>query len=290
MCAHIWGASGRPATFDEYALRYPLLDRGAKRHLTQAWNPGLTLAQVAEEAGCDVDAVRLAIDNGMLEASVFGAEQYVSRTRATLWARHGAPQGDSVRSWISLAGAAKRYGFSEVELHELIAAGRLRHKGEGQSALVSRIQCGALRDEMGYTAEHAAARLGVPQADLHPLLQGLEWRPSDGLIPLAVIRAAAKRLGGARTAPKARTQPSEEWVVSDQALSIAGVSSATLGRWVSENTVDRRYEAGGWRYRTSDLYAQARLYWGARPRRSGCPDWLKATDAGTTAEAPVQAS
>lgn len=290
VCAHIWGAAGRPATFDEYALRYPPLDRGAKRHLTQVWNPGLTLAQVAEQAGCSVNAVRRAIANGMLEATTVGVEQYVSRTRATLWAKHGAPQGDSVRSWISLAGASARYGFSMAEMHEFIATGRLRRKGAGESVLVSRIQCGDLRDQVGYPAEHAAARLGVPLSDLPRLLQGLEWRPSDGLIPLAVIRAAAKRLGRQGATSKVRSPPADEWVVSAQALTIAGVSSATLGRWVAENLVVRRYEAGLWRYRTSDLYAQARQYWAGKPREGRCPKWLKAGPSGKAAHAEGRSS
>ncbi|MFK4706132.1 DNA-binding XRE family transcriptional regulator [Roseateles asaccharophilus] len=277
-CALIWGKKGAPQSFEDYAARYPALEHGAKRHLTQDWNPGLTFKQVADQAECDPEHVQEAFDNGMLEAADYAGTLYVSQTNATLWIKAGAPAGDSVKSWVSLEGAFERYGFSEAEVLAFIAAGRLkRYPGETDppgAILVSRRQCWQLRDELGYTPEHAAARLGVRLSDLPGLLEGLEWRPADGLIPLAVIRSAAKRLGGASARPAPADINRPGWLVAHDAAALAGISKSTLSKWAEEGKVDRQYEAGGFRYKASDVKAAARDLYLKYPDKPGRPEWL----------------
>lgn len=197
-CQQIWGEQGVPATFDDYRLRYPPLNHGAKRHLTRVWTPGLTIAEVAKDARQSVAAVKRAIENGALETTQFKLKLYVSRTAATRWKARRCPTGESMRSWLSLRTASKQYGFTASELNEFIATKSLEHKIGDNGPMrgvvyVSRNQCAALREKMGYTESQAAERLGIAVEALRVILQRLQWRKAKG-IPLAVVQAAKHRL------------------------------------------------------------------------------------------------
>jgi hypothetical protein len=100
-CAKIWGGKNAPRSFEDFALRYPPLAHGAKRHLTLVWSPGLTVAEVAASAGCSPHRVRYAIKLGTLTSTKRGRFLYVSKTDATRWKARKCPTGDSEKSWIS---------------------------------------------------------------------------------------------------------------------------------------------------------------------------------------------
>lgn len=104
-CAQIWGAKGAPLTYEDYALRYPPIAHGAKRHLTREWRYGLRPAEVARHCGRSLTAVMNAISNGMLEFTRKGGRYYVSRTEATRWKARRCPMGGGYQSWISLVTA-----------------------------------------------------------------------------------------------------------------------------------------------------------------------------------------
>lgn len=197
VCAEIWGAQGAPKTFDDYVARYPSLAQGAKRHLTLPWMPGLTLAEVAAQAGRNQPHVRRAIANKVLAASTVKGRLYVTRTDATRWIARGCPNGDDEKSWIALEVACRQYLFTERELRQHIAGGRLRSKVGTNGAMrgieyVLRQQCAQLRETLGFTEDEAARRVGVSVERLRVLLDGLTWRRAEG-IPLAPVQAAIKR-------------------------------------------------------------------------------------------------
>lgn len=79
-CAEIWGEGGAPEDFDDYENRYPPLAHGAKRHLTRKWDPGMTLQELAADAGVPVQLAEKAVANGMLNVTMQGSVQYVSKT------------------------------------------------------------------------------------------------------------------------------------------------------------------------------------------------------------------
>ena len=197
-CAAIWGKKGAPRTFDDYALRYPPLAHGAKRHLTRPWSPGLTIRGVAALSGCSVRRVSRAIANGALNSSLEGRARYVSRTEATRWIARKCTTGDGDRSWISLATARKWYMFTLPELRRFIVGKRLKSKIGTFGAMrgvvyVSRHQCGQLREKIGFTERQAARRAGVSIARMRTLMRGVDWRKAAG-IPLWTVQAAIKRL------------------------------------------------------------------------------------------------
>lgn len=197
-CAEIWGTKGAPRSFEEYAERYAPLVHGAKRHLTREWTPGMTIPEVAAHAGCSTGHVRRAIDKGMLETRSEGTRQYVSRTDATRWKARKCPAGDSVKSWISIDTASKQYLFTPRELRGFITSGKLKSKIGTDGPMkgmvyVSKHQCGKLREEIGFSEEQAARRVGVTVPRLRILLEGVDWRKAEG-IPLATVQAAIKRL------------------------------------------------------------------------------------------------
>jgi len=197
-CVDIWGRKGTPKSFEDFSTRYPDLAHGAKRHLTRPWNPGLTIPELAVYAGRSEHYVRRAIRNGMMEATVEGRRQYVSRTDATRWKARHCPTGEGQHSWISLAAARDQYLFTLAELRGFIARGVLKSKTGTDGAMrgmvyVSRHQCGQLRGKLGFTEEEAARRVGVTVARLRRLLEGVAWRKASG-IPLATVQAAIKRL------------------------------------------------------------------------------------------------
>jgi hypothetical protein len=199
-CAEIWGEANSPRTFDDYVSRYPSLMHGAKRHLTMAWSPGLTVSEVAAQAHCSVAGVRRAIQSGALEARKDGRAVYVTRTNATRWIERRCPTGHGDRSWISLETAAHQYLISESEAQRLIANGELVSKVGQAGAMrgtvyLQRQQCVQLREREGFTEQQAAARLDVPMERLRELLTGVNWRRcADGLIPLVTLQALGKRI------------------------------------------------------------------------------------------------
>lgn len=221
-CAVIWGEQGAPRTFDDYCRRYPPLAHGAKRHLTRPWSPGLTLAEVAEACGCSVPTVAYAIKTGMLASRKEGRATYVTRTAATRWKARNCPSGDGSKSWISIDTARDRYLFTLAELHAFIADGRLKSRVgiEGAAAGVTYVsiqQCRELREEIGFTEEQAAARVGVTVARFRHLLAGVDWRQAEK-IPLVTVQAVIKRLqsrqGYTIEDAIAELQMPKEWVLA----------------------------------------------------------------------------
>lgn len=197
-CVGIWGSAGPPQTFEAYAERYPPLAHGAKRHLTRAWHPGLTLEEVAKRAGCSVAHVRRAVAHGMLSAESHGRRTCVTRTDATRWMSRGSPAGDTQHSWVSLEVAQQRYSFTIWDLKGFIASGALTTRTGTQGAMrgityVSKAQCAKLREVIGFTEEEAAQRAKVTVAEFRDALRGVDWR-GTGAIPLATVQAVAKRL------------------------------------------------------------------------------------------------
>jgi transcriptional regulator with XRE-family HTH domain len=197
-CAQIWGTKGAPRSYEDYALRYPPLAHGAKRHLTREWRYGLRPAEVATHCGRSVSAVMSAISNGMLETNRIGGRLYVSRTEATRWRARRCPMGGSYRSWISLDTAHEWYGFKRGQLRAFITGEKLRSRVGKAGAMrgilyVLRQQCARLRERIGFTEEQAARRVGVSIARFRILLKGVDWRGAEG-IPLDTVNAVKKRL------------------------------------------------------------------------------------------------
>ena len=197
-CAEIWGENGAPRSFEEYAETYPPLAHGAKRHLTRKWDPGMTISAVAGYTGSAVNDVRRAIRSGMLAVTREHRRQYIPRTEAARWKARKCPTGGSTNSWLSLESARKHYLFTLKELRCFIACGRLNSKigtnGPMRGVVyVSKHQCRRLREEIGFTEDEAARRVGVSVPRLRVLLEGVDWRKANG-IPLATVQAAIKRL------------------------------------------------------------------------------------------------
>jgi AraC-like DNA-binding protein len=197
-CAEIWGEGGTPQSYEEYALRYPPLAHGAKRHLTRPWTPGLTIDEVAQACACSRNRVTRAIQAGALTANRIGRQTYVAKTDATLWKARKCPTGGSEKSWLGLDTASKLYGFTLAELEQLIADGTLKSKvGENGPmrglVYVLRQQCAEYRQKNGYTEQEAADRLKVSVEELRHLLSGVNWRGASS-IPLDTINAVRKRI------------------------------------------------------------------------------------------------
>lgn len=215
--------------FEDYVARYPALAHGAKRHLTLSWSPGLTVAEVAAQAGRSLAHVRRAIDNGVLAASPMDGRLRATRTDATRWIARGCPSGDGEKSWIAVETACRQYLFTPRELQRHIAEGRLRHKVGTAGAMrgtvyVLRQQCAQLRETLGFTEEAAARRVGVSVERLRVLLDGLTWRRADG-IPLATVQAAIKR------------RESQEGHTLDEAAALLGVPLAWVKARKRDGTV-----------------------------------------------------
>lgn len=197
-CSEIWGEGGAPQDFDDYEKRYPPLAHGAKRHLTMKWDPGLTVQELAANAGVDIQVAEKAMANGMLNVTMQDGVKYISKTEVARWKARRCPDGDSNTSWISLATASAQYLFTEQELQAFIQSGDLDARkdaaGPNKGQLtVPRHKCGTLRQKLGFTEEEAAARVGVSVAKFKLLLNGAHWRKADG-IPLATVQSVIKRL------------------------------------------------------------------------------------------------
>lgn len=196
-CQAIWGDHGAPADFEDYAKRYAPLPRGAKRHLTRIWSPGVTLAEVARRTRRTPADVRKAIANGALPVTSYRGTTYVSQSALTRWIARKTPIGDSAQCWLPVTEACRTYRFSGREIEDAIASRALiskvpadgKHKGQ---VCVSRHGCAELRAQVGYDIEDAARRVGVPVQRLRTLLTDLDWR-DKGRIPLVVVQNAIKR-------------------------------------------------------------------------------------------------
>lgn len=197
-CAVIWGKQGAPKTFESYQVRYHELDHGAKRHLTRVWTPGLTLKEVAAQAGTTLATVKQAIASGVLTAETIGKKVYVSKTDSTRWRTRKCPTGARQVSWLTVESAARQYMFTVAEIRRHIASGTLQSKvgtdGEQRGiVMVGKNQCALLREKLGFTEVEAAARVGVTVPRFRVLLKGVNWRKAEG-IPMATVQAVIKRL------------------------------------------------------------------------------------------------
>lgn len=274
-CAQIWGKKGAPETFEDYVVRYPPLAHGAKRHLTKKWNPGMTIPELAEYAERSVSIVRRAIANGMLETTLEGKKQYVSLTEATRWKARKCPTGDSEKSWLALDTACNQYLFTRRELRGHIRTGKLMSKIGTDGPMrgveyVSKHQCGKLRQELGFTEEQAARRVGVTVQRLRILLDGVAWRRADGGIPLVTVQAVIKRLqsheGYSLEAAAEELGESVQWIHECINLGIIKIAKA---KW------DRRRS-----YITEPMMNRLREFQKnpVRPEHLG-EDWLRLSDA-----------
>ncbi|EQD79679.1 hypothetical protein B1A_01599 [mine drainage metagenome] len=253
-CSEIWGKSGAPRSYEDYAVRYPPLAQGAKRHLTWHWNPGLTIRELAAEAGCSVSHVRLAIGSGALAATRVENRRYVSRTDATRWRARKCPAGNTTKSWISLETAQNQYLFTFTELRGFIANGELVSKTGTDGAArgvvyVSRHQCGQLREKIGFTEEQAAHRVGVLVPQLQQLLIGVNWRKATG-IPLRTVQAVIKRLesraGYTLEEAAAKLDVTVGWIIERQHEGVIKVSQVKWDRrrvYITEPMLQRLREA-----------------------------------------------
>lgn len=235
-CHEIWGKSGAPKTFDDYARQYPALDHGAKRHLTRPWTPGLTVTEVAAQTMTSEATVRRAIRNGVLLTSQINGRSYVSRTDATRWRARRCPTGDGQTSWLSIETACKKYFFTSAEIEGFIADGRLVSKVGTAGAMrgviyVGRHQCGQLREQIGLSEEQVSKRLDVPVTQLRRLLEGVAWRKADG-IPLDTVHAVIKRMksrnGYTPEEAASKLGVSAEWVLEQMRRGVVTVISP---RW-----------------------------------------------------------
>lgn len=201
-CRDIWGPAGVPASFEDYAARYPALDHGAKRHLTMVWQPGMTVAEIAVRAGVSVGSVSRAIKGKLLEASDASGSLRAGKSDVARWIAAGCPSGDSMKSWMTVEHACNTYDFSPGEIAELMGSGDLPSKvcdagpSRGQ-VLVLKRRCAVIRQTAGYTVERAAKKLGVSVAVMGSLLDGLQWRQREQ-IPLEVVQSAKKRLASSK--------------------------------------------------------------------------------------------
>lgn len=277
-CRQIWGTGGAPEGFEDYQLRYPPLEHGAKRHLTMKWSPGMTVAEVATHVGRNVFYVRRAIDTGLLIGTKIGRTIYVSKIHATQWKARRCPAGGDQKSWISLSTAQKQYFFTEFELRDFITQKKLPSKIGTNGPMrgvtyVARHRCGQLRQEIGYTEYEGARRAGVSVAKFRTLLAGVNWRGAAG-IPLATISAAIKRL------------ESREGYTLEQAAEVLKKPLAWVNDRILDGTV--RVSRAKWdrrrRYLTEPMMARLqREKRHPKKREILDPDWLLLTDAANEA-------
>jgi len=278
-CAAIWGEAGPPADFEDYVARYPALAHGAKRHLTLPWSPGLTVAEVAAQAGRSQAHVRRAIHNGVLAAAPVDGQLHATRTDATRWIARGCPSGDGEKSWVAVETACRQYLFTPRELQRHIAEGRLQHKEGTAGAMrgtvyVLRQQCAQLRETQGFSEEEAARRVGVTVERLRVLLEGLTWRRAEG-IPLVTVQAAIKR------------RESQEGHTLEEAADLLGVPLAWVKARKRDGTV--RVAQARWDRRRQYLSGpmlerlRAALCQPAAPAAPAGEDWLRLSEAASEA-------
>lgn len=197
-CATIWGPAGPPATFDDFVRRYPPLAHGAKRHLTMVFSLGLSVDEVAAQAGRKRADVLAALRSGALRSTMHGKRHFITKTDATRWIARKCPLGDGDASWASVELACRLYMFTPSEIQALIANGTLRTKVGTNGPMrgvtyVLKQQCAHVRESQGFTDEEGARRLGITVARLQQMLKGVNWRQAP-LIPLVTLQAIKKRL------------------------------------------------------------------------------------------------
>jgi excisionase family DNA binding protein len=273
-CQGIWGAAGAPQSFDAFVAQYHPLEHGAKRHLTMKWTPGLRFAEAARLAKCSVDHVKRAVANGQLQAVTHGRTRYLTQSDVTRWIARDAPTGDAKKSWIALSTASKQFGFSPEELRAHITEKRLVTKiGTFGAAhgiqYVSRHQCSALREAVGFTEEEAARKVGVSIKRLRELLKGVDWREAER-IPLLTVQATIKRL-----------QSHHGYSLKEAATEL-GVTVARVKTEVAAGTV--RVKRADWHgtriYLTRPMLERLRAALKAPTRDEKLsPDWLHQSEA-----------
>jgi len=277
-CSAIWDDAGAPTTFDDFVARYPPLELGAKRHLTRPWSPGLTSKEVAKQAGRSLGNVSRAISTGQLKSRLENGHHYVGQADATIWIARGCPSGDRANDWCALATATQRYDFTEEELRGFIAAERLQTRiepvGPNRGALqVAWRQVAKLREDIGFSEEQAAAKVGVSIGELRILLEGVQWRRQGDGIPLFTVQALVKR------------RQSKHGHTVEEAAAILGESVS----WVEARIVDgvARLYKPRWTDRThiTDIGLEAlREASATGTAPAGTPaDWLTAPQAATLA-------
>jgi hypothetical protein len=228
-CAEIWGEKGAPRDFDDYMVRYPPIEHGAKRHLTMVWNPGQTIAELAAQAGRSEQYVRRAMANGVLASTKVGRVWRITRTDGTRWIARNCPTGDGEKSWVSIDTAVKQYLFTREELDAFIAQGTLKAKVGMEGAMrgiryVLRQQCAQLREKLGFSEEQTAARAKVTVPQLRILLEGVNWRGAKG-IPLTTVQAVIKRV------------QSQQGLTVEQAALSLGVTSEWIDGCIADGTI-----------------------------------------------------
>jgi transcriptional regulator with XRE-family HTH domain len=196
-CGDIWGAGGRPADSEEFAKRYHPLTQGEKRHLTSPWKSTLTIKDAARESGRSLKFVREAIDDRILTAFWEKGSYQITRSCLDRWLKRIANSPDGT-TWMSLAEAGKKYGFSQAHLRRLVSSKKVLSK-EGTAGAMRGItyvagqQVKQLREEIGFTLEEAAARANLPVAEFETLLEGV-WRRNGEGIPLDAIDTVVLRV------------------------------------------------------------------------------------------------
>ncbi|TXI25528.1 MAG: hypothetical protein E6Q67_00640 [Roseateles sp.] len=277
-CSGIWGERGAPADFEAYMEQYPPLDHGSKRHLTMAWNPGLTPEEVAAQAQVDEEAVHTAITNGVLEAQVIEGETRITRTSATRWIARRCPSGENSKSWISVETAIKQYGFTREEIVGMIERDEIHSKLGTDGAMrgivyLLRQQCRDIRNREGYSEEQAAALAKVTVPELRGLLEGVNWRGAKG-IPLSTLQAVIKR----RDSYQGRT--------IEEAAEALDVSTDKIQALIDEGVI--RLCRASWSnrvYVTDPMFERlkAALNAPARPSRLATDEWVRVSQASNLA-------
>lgn len=275
-CCNLWGDGGAPLDFAGFAARYPGLAHGAKRHLTMKWTPGLTLDEAASRAGRSMSDVRTALRNGALVATLRDGQMFLSKSDVARWIARKCPLGDGRGSWISIEDAVEQYGFSRDEFKGFIERDEIESQigmeGETLGRLyLARQQCVSLRDRIGYTEVHAAARLKITIDELRALLDGVHWR-SSGRIPMSTLQAVQKRM-----------QSCHGHTV-EEAAALLGVTVDWVQARVQDGTATlKRNSWGGRPYFAEPMLQALKAAVGVEPKRALGEEWLSLSPAAALA-------
>jgi hypothetical protein len=199
-CAAIWGKAGPPDDFETYLQRYPQLDKASKRHLTANWHPGLTISEVANQAGVHMDRVQAAIDNEILPATDVQGQSFISRSDATKWIFKGNPNGENKKAWISVDTAMKLFCFSRQEIQQMIeldmAQSKLGMAGATRGIVyLLRADCQRIRETRHLSHEQAAEMVGIDLPHLREYLKRIRSDVADGsgAIPFSTVQQIIRR-------------------------------------------------------------------------------------------------
>ncbi|WP_371436348.1 hypothetical protein [Polaromonas sp.] len=282
-CITIWGTAGAPSNRAEFQEQYVPLAHGAKRHLTRAWDPGFTPAQLAKDCAIPRTKAQVlkAIANGVLQVTPQGGVDYVTRSDASKWQARKCPLGDNETSWVSLETACKLYMFTMEEIEGFIATNKLTKHIGTQGAMrgisyVPKQMCRNLRETIGFSEEEAAKRAGVSVERFREVLEGVNWRRTAG-IPLSTLQAVIKRLESKEgyTLEEAAVAVGEslQWVIDRK---LDGTVTVLTAKW------DRERE-----YLREPMIERLRKYKANPPAKvRSAKDWLQlspaAKEAGVT--------